>query len=124
MQRSSFIGNAPERPDITFQVVGLVFPDFRGGVVGCAGLRVDEASFGHLGDIQVPQFNGAIGVEEDICALDVSVEDPSVMESFEALGHLDKNRPYLGLREIAFCFLALRDFVEQIPSASVFQYNT
>ena len=48
LESDEFVEHTAERPDIAAPVIGLVFPDLRGGVVRGAGLGVEEAFLGYL----------------------------------------------------------------------------
>jgi hypothetical protein len=68
-QGAHLIEHAPQGPDITLPIIGLVFPHFWGGIVWGPCLRVTEAFFDDLRHIQIAQFRCHVFVEEYVCTL-------------------------------------------------------
>ncbi len=48
LQSDGLIEDTAQGPDVAFMIVGLVPPYLGTSIVGCAGLSVEEALFGHL----------------------------------------------------------------------------
>ena len=67
LERDHFINNAPKGPDIALEIVWLVAPHLRTGVVGSARLRVVQSTLiGQLGYVHVTKFASPVFVDEDI----------------------------------------------------------
>ena len=94
---AQFVEHAAKTPYVAFNVVGFVLPDFGAGVVGSAGLGGEEASLGHLGHVHVAQLEQSALVHEQICTLNVSVDDVELVERLEPSHHLHEVVPDLGL---------------------------
>ena len=68
-----FVEHAAETPDVRFEIVRQVFPNFGGAVVGCSRLRPQESLLCDLRHIEVAELDHAGLGKEQVCALDVSV---------------------------------------------------
>lgn len=124
LQSCHLIEDTPQRPDIGLVVVGLVLPDLRRGVVGRAGLGVEEPFFGDLGDVHVAQLDRAILVEEDVGRLHVSVVDFEVVEGLESVDHLNENVPdFLFLEQLA-ALLMPHDLLIEVSMITKLHDNT
>ena len=111
-----FIDDTPEGPDVTFDVVRLVSPDFRTCVIGGTSLGVVEAFLvGYFGDIHVAELDLPVLIEKDVCALQVSVHNLKVVHGFQPPYDLDQNLPYLLLLKLPLLILLVRDLLEQVP---------
>jgi hypothetical protein len=64
--------------------------------------------------IQITQLHGPIPVEENVCTLQVSVEDIFIMQGLETSDHLANTLPNLPLRECTASFLMLENPLIQI----------
>ena len=80
-QRTHFVEQHAERPDVRFEVVRLTLNDLGREVVRCAdyslclGARVRE----NASDAEVPELDDVTLCEEDILALEISVQHLAVV---------------------------------------------
>lgn len=105
-------------------IVGLVSPDFRTCVVRRTGLSVEEPLLSDLGYIHISEFRRAILVQEDVGALQISMEDSDVVERLEATHDLDEDAPDVVFSDILLLLLMRGNFLEEIAVIGVFHYNT
>lgn len=104
-------------------VVRHVLPDFGTRVVRSASLCSQKPAFGNFGHIQVSQLDDAVGRQEYIRALNVSVANLQVVEGLEAADHLDEKVPYFMLTEGRICSLVLLDFLEEVAAGGVLHHE-
>ena len=82
-------------------VIWLVLPDFWAGIVRCSCLCLKEASpLSDFADVEVTKLENARLGEEQVCTLDVSVDDLAVMQGLQPTEHLYEIRPARGLRNL------------------------
>ena len=82
-------------------------PDFGTGVVRRASLGVKHAILGYLTDIEIAHFVSSIAALENIGRFEISVEDVSVVQGFQAGGHLAQCIPDIILRKLRRTLLML-----------------
>ena len=87
------VDHATEGPNVGLQIVGLIFPHFGACIVRGSCLRVEEALFGYFGNVEVAEFCCAVAVEENVCALHVSVQNFEFVKGLESLDDLEKDFP-------------------------------
>ena len=124
LQRNRLVKYAPKRPDIWLGVVGLILPHLWWGVIRCASLGVEKSLFGDFTDIHVSKFGCAIPVEENICWLEIPMQNLSIVKRLQSLNYLYKNAPNFLLLQISLFLLMLCDFLVQIAVISVFHHDT
>ena len=66
-------------------VIGLILPHLRTGIVGCASLRLEETSLGHLTHVKVSQFEDALLRQKQVGTLDVPMHDLPVVQGLKAV---------------------------------------
>ena len=91
VERYQLVEDTAERPDVTLGVVGFVLPDLWRSVVRRASLGLENARLSHFGNVEVSQLNVALLCQEDVGALDVSVDDLLLMQRLQAQNHLVKD---------------------------------
>jgi hypothetical protein len=72
-QRRHLIEHASQRPHVALRSVGLVFPYFGTGVIGCAGLCGREILLENFGDVEISQFELLVRRDEDVGAFEVAM---------------------------------------------------
>lgn len=122
-QRSHLIEHAASAPNVAFCIVGLVLPHFGTGVVGRSRLRMEHCALRHLGHVEVPELDLLgpilrIDHDKQVGALDVSMHNVVVMESFQALDQLHQVNPQLLLRKIARVFLKFLNSLQDISTGA------
>lgn len=120
LQRGHLVDHAPEGPNVAFAVVGLVLPDFGTGVVGGSRLRVEQPLLGHLGNVHVAEFDVPVGLEEDIGAFEVPMQDSKLVEGSQRARHLVSHAQDFGFLHVGVGFDALLDFLVQVSVVSKF----
>jgi hypothetical protein len=78
------INYTAQRPNVTFVIVRLVFPNFRTRIVRSTSLSIKKTLFSYFTDIKVSQLCIVILIEKDVCAFHVSMEDTQIMKSLKA----------------------------------------
>ena len=72
-------------------------------------MSVEHSLFSYFGHIEVAQFHDPILGEEDVSALNVSVTNLEIMESFYSSDHLNKVEPYLFFIKHSIFLFSLSD---------------
>lgn len=96
--RQYLVDDAAEAPDISWRGVGLrTEQDFRRSVpASCHAFREHccEVFEGERADqSEVAEFDGAVGVDEDVAGLEIPVDDLAGVQVLEGLGHLVDDEP-------------------------------
>src|SRR5688500_16971494 len=73
------------------------FDVFRANLVSADGLRLPEID--EVRHAEVAELRGAACVEEDVCGLDVAMDDAAVMRRFETADDVERHAPDLRRRE-------------------------
>lgn len=117
-KRYHFVEDAAQAPDVARVVVWLIFPDFWTGVVRRSRLSREQALLGDLGHIQVAELEHSGFGEEEVRALDVSVDYFEVMKCLETSDDLNEVVPDLFLSELGPPLLVLLDRLQEIATIS------
>lgn len=78
LKGNGLIKYTPQRPNIWFLIICLVFPDLWACIVRCSRLCLTHR-FDKLRHIKIPKFGLTIFVKKDIGTLDISMEDLHIM---------------------------------------------
>jgi hypothetical protein len=125
LESNHFIEDAAERPDIALDVVGLVSPDLRTGIIGRASLSIVQALLVcYLGYIHIAQLCCKIFVQKNVRALEISVHYVQVMHSFQASDDLDEDLPDLLLGKGSLSLLMLCYLLKKITIICIFHHDT
>lgn len=92
-ESAHLVENAPSAPDVTLAIIWLISPDLRTAVVWRTCLCVQDARLRHLGHVEIAKLQLAIFHQEDVCALDVPVDDLPHVQLLEAQNHLHEVMP-------------------------------
>ena len=123
LERAHFVQDAAQRPDIRLRPVRLILPHFWACVVRSACLRVQEALLGDFADIQITQLRIAILLQENIGALQISVQDVLAVECSQGFAHFDENFPDCRLADHPIGLLILDDFLVQIAVVEIVHHD-
>jgi hypothetical protein len=119
LESNHLINDAPKTPDITFDIIGLIFPNLRRGIVRRPCLSIVESFWvGNLRHIHISKFSGHVVVQENVGTLQVSVHDLYFVHCLEAPHWLYEDLPNLTFFNISFIFFMLTDFLENVSVVS------
>jgi hypothetical protein len=93
LQGDCFIEDASQRPDVALMIVRLISPNFWTRIIWGPSLGVQQSLLCYLGNVHIPKLGGAVFVQEDIGALQVSVEDQNLVQAFQTSNNLDEHLP-------------------------------
>jgi len=93
---SHFVQNSTHRPNVTRLVIGFILPNLRRCIVRRSSLCLQLACLSNFAHIQVSQLHSAVFSEEDICTLNVSMNNFFLMETVQTRYHLIENWPNVG----------------------------
>ena len=85
LQHSHFISHTSQRPNVTLHIVRLVPPHLRRGIVRCPSLGINQSHLGYLTHVHVSKFVRMVLANENICTLQVPVENFILMQDVEGL---------------------------------------
>ena len=123
-QRNRFVEHAPEWPDIWLAIVRLIFPHLWRGIIRCACLSVEKSLLGDFTNIHVSEFGCTISIKENICWLEIPMQNLSIMKWLETLNYLNKNAPNFLFLQVGLFLLMLGDFLVQIAMICILHHNT
>lgn len=125
LQWRHLICYAADWPDITFEIIGLVFPYFGTCIVRGAGLGIVKSVLScQPRHVKVTNFNNVIICQKNVCWLQVSVHNFQGMQSFYSHNHLGKNfHNYIFLKHLIVITHVL-NLLAQIPTVCVFHDQT
>ena len=113
------IDNTPQTPDITFDIIWLIFPNLRRGIIRRPCLSIVESFWvGDLRHIHVSKFSFHIVVQENISTFQVSVHDLYFVHCLQASDRLYEDLPNLTFFYTSFIFFMLADFLENVSVVS------
>ena len=104
-------------------IIWLISPNLRTCVVRGTGLGVEKAFLGYFGHVHVSELGGAVFVKEDVCRLQISVEDFYVMQRLKTSNHLDEYFPNFFFLDVLLVLLVGRNFLEKVSVVRVFHHN-
>ena len=113
-QGAHLVGHAAQRPDVRLEIVWLILPHLRTGIVRGTSLRVEQALLGNFGHIQIAELRSLVLVEEDVGTFHVSVQDAQLMQRLQSTDHLYHDLPDVLLLHELLVVLALADPLENI----------
>ena len=86
-----FVDNAPERPEIAFEIVGFVAPHLGTRVVRCASLSIVQSMLiCQLWNIHIAKFTRPVFIHEYIGRFDISMHNVDRVEGLESTHDLDE----------------------------------
>ena len=123
-ERTHFVQHTAKGPNVTFWIIRTISPNLRACIIRCSRLSITKPFFLNLGNVKISQFGLHISIQENVCALHISVQYFSIVKSFEPAHDLDKNVPNLLFFYIGFTLLIIAYFLEDISVISIFHYET
>ena len=93
VERDQLVEDAAQGPNVTFEVVWLVLPDLRTGIVGSTRLSLQDAHFGDLRHIQISQLDHTIFSQKHISTLNISMNNLFIVKSLQTQNHLVEDGP-------------------------------
>ena len=93
-------------------------------IVGRASLRVEQASFGQFGNIEVTELGRAVLVQENVGRLHISVHNFVLVEQSQSFQHLYERFPNKFLFQVFFALLLIDDSLVCIAIICIFKYQT
>lgn len=118
------VEDCSKRPDIGRFVIGLILPHLRRCVVGRSRLGLHNCRFGDLADIQIAQLDSATFRQKDVSALDISVDDLSLVEGVESIDHLVENAPDVFFLKVSVRFLVLINLRLKVAAIRILHHDT
>jgi hypothetical protein len=81
-QTAKFIGHDAQRPNIAFFIISLLLvPHLRTGIERRTSLSLRQITIGHdLRNVHVGQLIDRLGSLEDVCRLDIAMDDVVLMQ--------------------------------------------
>ena len=114
-ERDHFIDDTAQTPDVTLNVVWLVFPDFWRSVIRRASLSVVESLLVcNLADVHVSQLCLHIVVQENVGTFQIPVHDLDFVHGVKPPDHLNEYLPDLPFFDVSLVFLVVADLLEDI----------
>jgi hypothetical protein len=77
----------------------------------------------NLAHIHVAQLDSQVFIQEDICALEVSVHNVQIMQRFQASHNLDKYSPDCAFIKVGSILLMVKNLLEEITVVRVLHHN-
>ena len=81
IERHQLIKDAAQGPNVTFEVVWLILPDLRTGIVGSTRLSLQDAHLSNLRHIQISQLDHPIFSQKHISTLNISMNNLLIVKS-------------------------------------------
>ena len=104
-------------------IIWLISPNLRTCVVRGTSLGVEKAFLCHFRHVHVSELSCAVFVQEDVCRLQISVEDLYVVEGLETSNHLDEYFPNFFFLDVLLVLLVGRYFLEKVSVVRVFHHD-
>ena len=123
-QAAHLVHDAPKRPNVWFQAVWFLSPNFGSSVVRCTSLGVKHSFLGYLRDVEVTKFCLPIRKQENIRRLHVTVQDLVRVQHLESFQNLNKNFPHEFFFQIYFWGLWVHNLLVNIWFISKLHYHT
>ena len=87
-------------------------------------MGLHNCRFGDLADIQIAQLDSATFRQKDVCTLDVSVDDLSLVEGVESIDHLVENAPDVFFLKVSVRFLVLINLRLKVAAICILHHDT
>ena len=123
-QTTHLVKHASQAPNITFAIIGHVFPNLRTRIVWRSCLGVAKTFLCYFTDVQVSQLCLHILEQKDICTFHVPMEDLANVKRPQAPHDLNKDVPNFFLLDVSLSFLVTANFLKDIATVCVLHYQT
>ena len=123
LQGGHFVQEASEWPDVRFEIVARLLESLWRHVVRCTDQRVDRHGLGaeEAAQAQVAQLDDALGCEEHVGRLDVSVHNSLAVHVIQGATELHEKTPDGPLRQQLMTTLALDEKMTEITGVGQLQ---
>ena len=121
LQSDHLIDDTTQTPHITFDIIRLIFPDFRGGVVRSPRLRIIEpispSNFTH---IHISKLSRHIIIQKNIRRFQVPMHNLDFVHRIQPSDCLDEYLPDLTFFDIRFVFFVLANLLKDVSVVGQF----
>ena len=94
LQCQHFVKTTSEGPNVRLLRVVFIVPDFRTCVTRSASLRLIHLVFEDFRDVEISKFDRPALVYEDVCSLEISMDDVQIVQRAQSVDHLNQDAPY------------------------------
>lgn len=124
-ERHHLIYDAAQAPNITLDIIWLIFPNLGRCIVGCSCLRIIKTfRIRDFRYVHVSQLCSQISIEKNVRGLQISVHDFDFVHGLKTTDSLYKDLPNLSFFDIRFLLFVVYYFLENVTVIGKFHYNT